>query len=153
MLGQHLGGLEHAVRLQPALRDDALAAKWAKVRAVRRVVTGALELERAEKRIGASLQSAPAVYIEDAELAAAVKDLDLAELSITSGLHVEQAPPPAEAYRLEEVPGVGVVHEPAEGEKCERCWRVLPDVGSHAQAPGVCGRCAEAVAAPESAAQ
>ena len=134
-------------------RDDALAAKWAKVRAVRRVVTGALELERAEKRIGASLQSAPAVYIEDAALAEAVRGVDLAELAITSGLHVEQAPPPAEAYRLEDVPGVGVVHEPAEGEKCARCWRVLPDVGSHPEAPDACGRCAEAVAALESAAQ
>ncbi len=67
-----------------AWRDDALAEKWEKIRRLRRVVTGALEIERAEKRIGSSLQAAPTVYA-DADSVAAMEGLDLAEISITSG--------------------------------------------------------------------
>ena len=44
------------------------------------------------------------------------------------------------ALALPQVPGVGVVFEPAEGEKCQRCWKILPDVGTHAH-PGTCARC------------
>jgi isoleucyl-tRNA synthetase len=126
-------------------RDEALGAKWDKVRDVRRVVTGALELERAEKRIGSSLQAHPRVYIEAAGLAAAVDGLDLAEIAITSGLSVAEGPPPAGAFTLDEVAGVGVVVENAAGSKCQRCWRVLPEVGARAEAPDICGRCADAV--------
>jgi isoleucyl-tRNA synthetase len=128
-----------------AWRDEALGAKWDKVRDVRRVVTGALELERAEKRIGSSLQAHPRVYIEAAGLAAAVDGLDLAEIAITSGLSVAEGPPPAGAFTLDEVAGVGVVVENAAGSKCQRCWRVLPEVGARAEAPDICGRCADAV--------
>jgi len=127
-------------------RDEALAGKWARVRAVRRVVTGALELERAEKRLGSSLQAAPLVQVEDESLRALLAELDFAEVCITSGIELTGAGAGEGAYRLEEVPGVAVTVRPAPGEKCERCWRVLPDVGSYPEAPGTCGRCAEAVA-------
>ena len=79
------GGEESSVHLElfsevPAnWRDDALAEKWRKVRTVRRVVTGALELERAAKRIGSSLEAAPVVYVSDPELFAALVDVDLGE--------------------------------------------------------------------------
>ena len=68
-----------------AWRDDALAEKWRKVRQVRRVVTGALEIERAQKRIGSSLEALPIVHVSDPDLFAAVVDVDLAEVCITSG--------------------------------------------------------------------
>ena len=55
-----------------------------KVRDVRRVVTGALEIERAAKRIGSSLEAAPIVYVADPDLFAALVDVDLAEVCITS---------------------------------------------------------------------
>ena len=60
-------------------------------------------------------------------------------------IDVSTDPSPAEAFRLPEVDGVGVVFEMAEGEKCQRCWKILPDVGTHAHA-GVCHRCDEALA-------
>jgi isoleucyl-tRNA synthetase len=135
-----------------AWRNDELAAKWEKVRRIRRVVTGALELERAEKRIGSSLQAAPKVYMT-ADYKAALDGLDLAEIAITSGVEVIEGDVPAGAFTLEEVAGIGVVSATAEGEKCERCWRVLPDVGSNPEAPGTCGRCADAVAAGRAAAE
>ncbi len=133
-------------------RDDELAAKWENIRRVRRVVTGALELERAEKRIGSSLQAAPKVYVT-ADYKAALEGLDLAEIAITSDAELIEGNVPEGAFVLDDVAGVGVVPASAEGEKCERCWRVLPEVGTNAQAPGVCGRCADAVAASRAAAE
>ena len=134
-----------------AWQDDALAEKWSRVRRVRRVVTGALEQERAEKRIGASLQAAPAVHIADEALLAAVQSVDMAELCITSGIALLSGAGPEEAFRLEEVEGVAVVPKLAEGEKCQRCWMFLPDVGQHPEAPGCCGRCSDAVTALQAA--
>jgi isoleucyl-tRNA synthetase len=126
--------------------DPALAAKWERIRRVRRVVTGALEIERREKRIGASLQAAPVVYVgaEDARVLATV---DLAELSITSGIQVVEGAPAADAFVMADAPGVGVRPALAEGGRCARCWQVLPEVGTVDGAPDLCRRCADAVAA------
>jgi len=132
-----------------AWRDDALAAKWAKIRQLRRVVTGALELERAEKRIGASLQAHPTVYAA-ADLLAGMRGVDPAEVFITSGATLVEGEGPADAYRLADVAGVAVVPGLADGAKCERCWRVLPEV---AAGEPVCDRCADAVAATATAAE
>jgi isoleucyl-tRNA synthetase len=124
-------------------RDDALAAKWAKVRNVRRVVLGALEIERAEKRIGASLQAAPDVYLT-ADYLAALEGLDVADLMIVSDIALHEGDAPDGAFAITEIAGIGVVPKTAEGEKCGRCWKILPDVG--AEAPELCGRCAAVVA-------
>ncbi len=126
-------------------RDDRLAAKWETVRAVRRVVTGALELERAAKRIGSSLQAHPVVHVGP-EYVDALAGIDLAEIAITSSITVIEGPAPEGAFTLSDVPGVGVVVELAEGEKCQRCWRVLPEVGARTDHPEICNRCADAVA-------
>ena len=125
-------------------RDQALDAKWAKIRDLRRVVTGALELERAAKRIGASLQAAPTVYMT-AEHEAALRGLDLAEIAITSGAKLVVGEAPAEAFRLADVAGVAVVPALAEGARCERCWKVLPEVGGGGKP--LCRRCSEVIAA------
>ncbi|WP_340115847.1 isoleucine--tRNA ligase [Pelagibius sp. 7325] len=125
--------------------DKELSAKWAKVREVRRVVTGALEVERAAKRIGSSLQAHPVVHIERPELMDAVAAVDFTDVAITSDITLTDAAAPAGAFRLPEVAGVAVVAATAEGEKCERCWKVLPEVGKVAEAPETCSRCADAV--------
>jgi isoleucyl-tRNA synthetase len=125
-------------------RDPELGERWERVRRVRRVITGALELERKEKRIGASLQAAPTVYLGEAERAA-VEGLDLAELAITSGIELTSGAAPEGAFALEDVPGVAVVPGLAEGEKCARCWQVLPEVAASPE--HLCRRCTAAVAA------
>lgn len=125
-------------------RDEALEAKWRTVRQVRRAVTGALELERAEKRIGSSLQSHVSVHVT-ADQATALNDLDLPEIFITSTVNLTTDAAPAGAFTAEDAPGVAVVPILAAGEKCERCWKVLDDVGSDAAHPTICGRCADAV--------
>ena len=120
-------------------RDEALAARWERIRRVRRVVTGALEAARRDKVIGASLEAAPVVHVDE-ETARLLEGTAFDELCIVSGATLTGAPAPDGAFRLEDVPGVAVEFARAEGEKCLRCWRVLPDVGTHAH-PGVCARC------------
>jgi isoleucyl-tRNA synthetase len=133
-------------------RDDALAAKWEKVRRVRSVVTGALEIERAQKRIGSSLEAAPAVYIADAGLKAALTGVDLAEVAITSGLTVCDGAAPAGAFALPDVAGVAVVPKRAVGQKCARSWRITTDVGSDPAYPELSARDAAAMREIEGAA-
>jgi isoleucyl-tRNA synthetase len=125
--------------------DAALAAKWEKVRAVRRVVTGALELERAAKRIGSSLEAAPLVYVSDPDLFAALVEIDLAEVCITSAATLVEGDGPAEAFRLDDVEGVAVVPQRAEGRKCARSWKVLTSVGSDPDYPDISPRDAAAM--------
>ncbi len=127
-----------------AWKDDALAAKWATIRKVRRVVTGALEVQRTEKVIGASLEAAPTVFV-DAATAAVLETVGFEDLCITSGITVSTDAAPSSAFTLDDVAGIAVTFAKAEGEKCQRCWKILPDVGQHAHA-GVCGRCDEALA-------
>ncbi len=126
-------------------RDYALAATWEKLRAVRRVATGALEVERREKRIGASLEASLSLYLDDEALSAAIKGRDLSELFITSDVTVERGAGPAGAFRLAEVAGVAASPRVSDYEKCQRCWRYTDDVGSKPAHPDACARCADAV--------
>ena len=128
-----------------AFRDDALAAKWETIRDVRRVVTGALELERAAKSIGSSLEASPLVYVSDKNIFNTLFDIDLAEVFITSNAMATNQDAPAGAFRLNEAPGVAVVVEKAVGIKCARSWKILPDVGEDAEYPDVSPRDARAL--------
>ena len=121
-------------------RNDALGAKWAQVRQLRRVVTAALEVQRTAKVIGSSLEAAPAVYVAAPALQAALDQVNMAQVAITSALAPTTGAAPEGAFTLPDVPGVGVVFAPASGQKCQRCWQILPDVGMHSH-PGVCKRC------------
>jgi isoleucyl-tRNA synthetase len=126
-------------------RDDALAERWASIRRVRRVVTGALELERAAKRIGASLEAAPVVYLADPALASMLGEIDFAETCITSDLTLEHGDGPADAYRMEDAPGVAVVPARAEGRKCARSWKISREIGADSDYPDVTPRDAAAL--------
>ncbi|MGB7077894.1 MAG: class I tRNA ligase family protein, partial [Xanthobacteraceae bacterium] len=137
--------LEQFPLIPASWRDDALAEKWRQLRNVRRVVTGALELERAGKRIGSSLEAHPLIHIADAELFAAAADADLAELCITSGAALVEGGGPPDAFRLPDVPGVAVVPELAQGKKCARSWKISPAVGLDPQFADVTPRDAQAL--------
>jgi isoleucyl-tRNA synthetase len=125
-------------------RDDALGERWERVRQIRRVLTGSLELARANAAIGAALQAAPVLHLPEAERELA-SEAEWAEIGIVSGLAVATTPAPADAFRLLDVADVAVVFRRAPGEKCARCWKVLPEVGEHSGHPTLCGRCADAV--------
>ncbi|MBG0809265.1 isoleucine--tRNA ligase [Methylosinus sp. H3A] len=137
--------LETFPDLPAAWRDEALAAKWEKLRAIRSVVTGALEIERAQKRIGSSLEAAPLVHVTDADLRAALEGVDFAEICIVSDIAVRSDEGPSEAFRLAEVAGVAVVPRRAEGVKCARSWRYFDPATAQADFPGVTPRDAQAL--------
>jgi isoleucyl-tRNA synthetase len=126
-------------------RDEKLAEKWRKVRLVRRVVTGALEIERTHKRIGSSLEAHPIVHVSNPELYEAVVDVELEEVCITSAATLVNDEGPAAAFRLPEVAGVAVVSNLAEGTKCARSWKISPAVGSDPKYPDVTPRDAKAL--------
>jgi isoleucyl-tRNA synthetase len=126
-------------------RNDELAAKWTKIRKIRRVVTGALEVERREKRIGSSLEAAPLVYITDNELHSVLEGQDFAEICITSQIEINNSEPPVSAFTLEDVSGVAVLPAMAQGQKCARSWRILPEVGSDPHYPDISLRDAAAM--------
>jgi isoleucyl-tRNA synthetase len=137
--------LEQFPEVPASWRDAALAEKWRQVRQVRRVVTGALELARADKKIGASLEAAPVIHIADPALRAALAGVDMAEVAITSGVEVQAGEGPADAFRLPDVAGVAVEFRPAQGRKCARSWKILPSVGSDPEYPDVSPRDAQAL--------
>ena len=127
-------------------RDDALAERWKKIRRVRSVVTGALEIERANKAIGSSLEAAPVVFISDVQLREAVEGVDMAEVCITSAIMIQPTgDTPEGAFVLADVPGVAVVPSRAEGRKCARSWKISPLVGSDPEFPDVTPRDAAAL--------
>jgi isoleucyl-tRNA synthetase len=123
-----------------AWRNDALAAKWETIREVRRVVTGALEVQRTAKVIGASLEAAPVVFVSP-DVAGILESVDFADICITSGIDIRSGVlAPMGAFQLPDGSDTLVLFHPAPGHKCQRCWKVLPDVGSHRHA-GTCARC------------
>ncbi len=114
-----------------------------KIRAVRTVVTGALEIERAEKRIGSSLEAAPVVHIADPELLAGARRRglrrDLHHLGDHRRRRARARPTPSGCRRS---PRSASCRKLAEGRKCARSWRITTDVGSDRTLPGgVCPRC------------
>jgi isoleucyl-tRNA synthetase len=126
-------------------RNHALDQEWEQIKRVRRVVTGALEIERANKKIGSSLEAAPQVYIQDDELLSSLEGIDFAEICITSAIEIIDGEAPEGAFVLPEVSGVGVVFKRAEGTKCARSWRFTDDVGSDPDFPELSARDAAAV--------
>jgi isoleucyl-tRNA synthetase len=137
--------LETFADVPDAWRDAKLEENWEKMRRVRRVVTGALEIERANKKIGSSLEAAPVIYIEDADLRAALEGKDLAEVFITSDAKLASGKAPANAFRLDDVAGVAVEPREAEGKKCARSWKISPDVGTDKEFPDITPRDAKAM--------
>jgi isoleucyl-tRNA synthetase len=137
--------LETFPDLPATWRDDKLAEKWHKVRTVRRVVTGAIEIERAQKRIGSSLEAHPIVLVTDEDLYEAVLDVDLAEVCITSALTLRNVGSSDGAFSLPDVSGVAVTPNLAEGTKCARSWKILTNIGADPDYPDVSPRDAKAL--------
>jgi isoleucyl-tRNA synthetase len=122
-----------------------LLAKWDRIRALRRVVTGVLEIARRDKVIGASLEAAPVLFLAAAADRALFETVDLAEITITSAAHIRDGEGPPDAFRLADVGGAAAIFQAAEGTKCARCWMVLPEVGHQPGHTDLCRRCNIAV--------
>lgn len=122
--------------------DENILELWKKIRDIRRVVTGAIEVERNAKTIGSSLQANVTLYVGEAEKAL-LQTLDLPELFITSSATISTEAPTEGAFVTDDNKGVGAIVKPAEGDKCERCWKVLPEVSDNSKK--VCQRCEKVV--------
>ncbi len=122
--------------------DQTLAERWETIRSARRAVTAALEIQRKDKVIGSSLETRPTVYHSDPAAAAILETAAFADICITSGIHVTAEPPPDTAFSIPDAPGARVEINLAEGRKCQRCWKILPEVGRQ-PIEDVCGRCCD----------
>jgi isoleucyl-tRNA synthetase len=133
-------------------RDEGIDGLWAKIRPIRKHMTEVLERQRQLKTIGSSLEAAPVVYLGDdrnlwptnEEAIWELTKIDLAEVCIVSAIDVELGPPPDLETDPKEAVSRWIRFRPAPGKKCQRCWKILPDVGIHAH-PDVCARCDEAL--------
>ncbi|HEV7255833.1 MAG TPA: isoleucine--tRNA ligase [Mesorhizobium sp.] len=140
--------LEQFPAVPEAWRNDALQEKWRLVRQVRRVVTGALELERAKKTIGSSLEAVPIVHLPDRVAEGALSGVDLAEITITSDVLLSPEEAPKGAFTLPDATRIAVVIERAEDRglrRCARSWRWTGDVGQDPEFPDVSLRDANAL--------
>ncbi len=118
-------------------RNDALAGKWQDIRALRSAITAAIEPLRTAKEIGSSLEAAPILSIADPELRALISESEFADICIVSDITITDTPTGAD--------GVSVTFRPAQGQKCSRCWKIRPDVGTHTD-PNLCDRCSSVLA-------
>jgi isoleucyl-tRNA synthetase len=147
-------GMDQSVHLNDFLPAPAewtnvdLIKKWSRIRELRRVVTGALELARADKTIGSSLEAAPVLVVESDADKALFESIDLAEIIITSVASAETAAGLDGLYTVPEIKGAGARFVKASGAKCARCWRVLEETRPDTQ---LCNRCTDAVATLEPA--
>jgi len=130
----------------PALVDEDLAGRWSRLLEVRGQVLKALEEARREKKVGHPLDAAVTLYV-DRETAAflAPYQNELRDILIVSQVDVVTGKAPAEISPTDLAGLAAVRVSPSEAAKCERCWMHAEGVGAHADHPGLCHRCFEAV--------
>ena len=123
-----------------AWKNADLIAKWQRIRELRRVVTGALELARADKTIGASLEAAPVLVVTDPSDKALFKTVDLAEVAITSiGVTVQTSAGLDGLYTLADVKGAArAIHQ---GSR-RQVRPLLAGAGGGARRPPICATAA-----------
>ena len=104
--------------------NKKLNEKWEKLKIIRNVVNAGIEVKRANKDIGSSLEADIEVYLGE-EYLELVKDINLSEYFITSKASIKNMINDDKIFRLNAVSNVGVLVQKAKGEKCSRCWKIL----------------------------
>jgi isoleucyl-tRNA synthetase len=110
--------------------DDALLARWSRIREIRDLANKEIEAVRSAGQVGSSLQAELHISADAADhaLLAALGD-DLRFVTITS------------AATIAEGDTLAVAVSPSRAPKCERCWHYRADVGHDPARPTICGRC------------
>jgi isoleucyl-tRNA synthetase len=121
-----------------------IEADWERLMGVRQLVMVELEALRLAKSIGKSLDASVRLIASEGSAEAVV--LKQYEVALAEFFNVSQATVQV-VGASQEAAGLLIEAQVADGSKCERCWRVVPDVGVDARWPMVCGRCAEALEA------
>lgn len=124
----------HEFPSMPETVEAELAKKWQAVREVREAVNKEIETKRAAEVVGSSWQAAVSITAPEPTygyLRALGEELRfvlmVSKVSVSEG------------------EALSIVVDKAEGEKCERCWHYLPDVGSNSAHPCLCARCIDNV--------
>ncbi|QQG36162.1 MAG: isoleucine--tRNA ligase [Micavibrio aeruginosavorus] len=137
-------------------KNDSLATKWNTVRSVRSAVMHAIEPHRANKTIGSSLEASPSITVYSKDILSNLAGIDLAEICIVSNANITSKPEndlsdaikndqSIESYTEDQFHGLKIDFQESDGCKCERCWKILPEVGQDKEHKGLCARCADAV--------
>jgi isoleucyl-tRNA synthetase len=112
-------------------KNEQLFEKWEKFKSIRKVVNAAIEIKRASKDIGSSLEADVEIYLNEKYLKI-IEDFDLPECFITSKAVAKKLVNDNNLFKLDEVEGIKVLVKKAKGNKCPRCWKIFP---------GPCERC------------
>ncbi len=149
--GETLDNFENSIHLQimpdvPAeWRDEMLAQKWQEIQDIRKVVTGAIELKRADKEIRSSLEAEVKLHLNNSKIADILASINFADICIVSKVNIIMGDLPEDGFTLEDVKDVAVKIEKSEDKKCERCWKYTEYIGTDTNYPDICERCANAV--------
>ena len=132
--------LEEFPKVSSKHLNSILIEKWSSLRRIRRVITGALEVARQEKIIGSSLDAKIIIYSKNKEYLTLLESLDIDELCIVSSSSLSKNHVPKTAYKEQNIDDIGVKVLKAEGEKCDRCWKIDKKLNN-----SICKRCAEVI--------
>jgi isoleucyl-tRNA synthetase len=139
--------LQEFPKIPEEWRDDDLAKEWETNRALGLTETGILEIERAKGHIGSALQAKPIIYVQNEGLKDKLLNQELSVFANTSSVTVTFSTTiPTTAVPVPDQP-FWVEFQKAVGQKCQRCWQVLDEVGTIDKHPDLCNRCADAVEA------
>lgn len=128
-------------------KDEKLESKWTDIQSLRKTITEAIEVERASKTIGSSLECEVDIYVSEIDKVRMLELIDMAELAIVSKATLINAQPPSNATINEEL-DIGVVVKKTAGVKCDRCWKISTDVTLHNTEYGavnLCERCKKTI--------
>ena len=128
--------LEEFFKTNIKFKNDVIAKKWKQVKDVRKVITGALEVKRADKTIGSSLESHVDIYLSK-EINSIIENIDMAEIAITSSSNIMIGDNHSSGFNLDDIKGVVVDVKKAKGIKCKRCWKFNSEINSS----DICKRC------------
>ena len=124
---------------------DGIEENYAKLFDLRDDVMKALEIARTDKLIGKSLDAKLTIWAPHADTYATLTSFapELEDIFIVSGVTVLEGSAPTDAYS-ETVSGIGVKVEPADGEKCDRCWKYSTETHNDGESC-LCSRCKSVV--------
>jgi isoleucyl-tRNA synthetase len=128
--------LEEFFKTEIKFKNDVIAKKWEKVKDVRKVITGALEVKRADKTIGSSLESHIDIYLSK-EINSIIENIDMAEMAITSSATIVAGDKYSSGFSIDDIKDVVVDVKKAKGAKCQRCWKFDSEINSG----DICKRC------------
>ena len=128
--------LEEFLKIDTKFKNYRIAKKWEQIKDIRKVITGALEIKRADKTIGSSLESHIDVYLSK-EIKSIIENIDLSEIAITSSATLIVGKNPSSGFSLGDIKDVTVDVKKAKGTKCKRCWKFDSEINSS----DICKRC------------